>query len=342
MKTAILLFACLVSLISCDDRGANSSVPPARTDTTSHSYDWQVEKIGTRSGQIYDVEALSDNEVYVCGRIKFDSTGTIGANGRIIEPFNVARKLHDTWTYYLAPSPTGAIGSYEFYSIKIFNLEQVWICSAGGFVIYQNGRLTGGHTLVVNRAFIVVGKFFGWYYDLYIPKAPGSMYHYNRGLISVISYPVADLIAAGFEHGDEIIFSIEADDGTKAMILKKDGTMNIFDVVKNQSATKAVWCDERGVIYFCGVSGMFRYDHESVTKINIGAGLNDVRGRAWNDIYAVGSASRLYHFNGATWREIGKRGEWDYVLNKIALSEKNIFITAYNEFGEFLITGKRR
>jgi hypothetical protein len=108
------------------------------TDTTSHNFTWQIDKLGIGAGTIlYDVAIVSENPplVYAVGEIYLrDSTGQV-------DPirYNFAIWNGTTWSIQRIPYYYQGQAFYNpIQSVFVRGLNDIWFCGNG--VVHWNGN----------------------------------------------------------------------------------------------------------------------------------------------------------------------------------------------------------
>ncbi len=133
--------AMILAFTQCSDD--EPTKPPVITepDTTSNDFVWDITQIGVRHTALYDVEAISDTDVWICGEIHFPDTCQNDSSGNIIRPFNIAHWDGKQGTFSRLHWNKDNPNEFNpVYGIKAFTSKEVWFSAGGEIVCLLQGE----------------------------------------------------------------------------------------------------------------------------------------------------------------------------------------------------------
>lgn len=290
-----------------------SSYVPVRTmETTSHIIDWQAEFLGDGSGsELYDVAIVNDTLVYAVGDLyKSDSLG-----GFDPERYNLAIWNGRSWRLErVTVMFRGNLITDVLEGIFARAANDIWVIS--GVAIHWDGirwtpfdyrTITGFDSLSATKCWVSDDG------DLYAVGRGGTLVSYSRGTwrryepgTRVDINDVWGGTPAGFT--DPVVMCVSSEwsvpSEKRAFCLLRNGSITELGGLDQNLRLQSVWFDAHSPVYVVGDwvqrlqgDGRWRVD-ASISPYT----LTRIRGRAANDLYAVGAYGELVHFNGQTWQ----------------------------------------
>ena len=293
--------------LSCN-KDAPPQPPLVPPDTTSHSFQWQLDTLGDGASSILrDVAIVNDTLVYAVGELyKHDSLG-----GWDPIPYNLARWNGTKWqmirvNFYIfcgqpqtTPCPTQGL--------LAFSPTDIWITS-------NNSQVARWDGLTERDIFCVPGSTGEmWGTDstsLYVVDGNGQVCFWNgqtwARLVSRTSANINDIWGVVEPNGQRTILlaaSNRYSAGEKKLLsLNASGSV---DSLAWSPGTKlnTVWFASKDKL-FVGGDGAYSGTPSSWTGIAVlaSAFTTRIRGTAQNDVVAVGAFGSCSHFNGDTWK----------------------------------------
>ncbi len=327
--------------------------PPSNNaaDTSSHTFDWEVIPIGEYRTALMDIAALSDTDVWICGKIWTKETGTLDSTGKEIPAYNFGRwngSRLELFRLYWPICGTGVSLPAQADAVFIRAKDDVWFAAMGNVV--ANWRAKYIATWCVPRS--------EW-----------------KGMYTQITSIHSNMLFAGIEG------CLTQFDGIRFMGLQTNTLKNINDVwtlndttlcvasdwsssVNNETLIlrvvggnveqwsdttmrpggHSVWFDGKGTIYLVG-GWLQRWNGKKWDELKNPSWsyLMSVRGTAWNDVFIVGHFGTIMHFNGKTWKLLTEvEPTRSLIFYKIVYIKDNAFIIGNDDQGQFFIYHGRR
>ena len=239
-----------------------SNILKANTmDTTSHNYVWTIDTIGSFGSSLFDVFAISENDVWAVGEI---DTG-------VYPPFNAVHWDGQQWElkriyFYLCPnenSPT----SYPIQAIFAFSENSIWFTRGASFVHWDGNEFI--HDCSMNSMIDgSIQKMWGkGPQDLYAVGYYGTIIHYNGSnwdkLESGTQLRLTDIW--GLSGND--IYAVGADmSSLDNAVLHYDG-ISWKQLPTDQNRKVAVWGTSPSNMYFAG-DGVYHYNDGNYKSIH--------------------------------------------------------------------------
>ncbi len=274
-------------------------------DTTSHEFTWQTFTFGGANGSSYlrDVAIINENDIWAVGEIHTEDTDQWNEDStEWIQPYNAVHWNGQEWELRRILYRNGF---WDIHSLLAFSSNDIWF---EGFVHFDGESF---NSLPIPNILI------GWQInsmwglsseDFYVVGNGGNIAHYQNGTWTKIEsgtelhfrdisgyggriYTVAAKLFSGV---NSELYKIENDETTLV-----DGT-NI-----GLSSVTVYVLKEKLYVY-----GYYRLVHTEGTEgwkeesepVNFD-GFSKIRGTGYNEIAAAGSYGKIYHFNGASWKE---------------------------------------
>ncbi len=312
MKRYILLFLSILLLIGACSKNTSEPPQPAGSDTTSHSFTWTLDTIGTRSSYWLDVAIVNENDIWAVGEIHTTETDTFDSLGSWVPPYNAVHWNGSEWALMRIPfkifcnQPTTQITPAK--SVLAFASNDIWI-TAGSQITHWNGNqfnLLECIPVSVNKMWGTSGN------DIYVVGAIGGIAHYNgsswQKLDSGTEADIQDIWGAQDPLSNEYyilcaVANTTSSGDRKIVRIFNDGTVDTLNW-KPERRALSIWFNEPNTIFASGDGVFFRHQQEpwqldetlpSYTKERI-------RGTDINDIFVVGHFGLVGHFNGLNWR----------------------------------------
>lgn len=287
-------------------------LPEPGRDTTSQNwvFDPPVLLGGAQSSALYDVAIVNDSLAYAVGEVYlYDSLGQIDPL-----PYNLAKWSGNQWELErVTVDFRGNQITPPLEGIFTFSPNEIWL--VGSLPIYGDGTTWTMYDLrtTVDPA-ISVSKAWG--------NSPSSMYFVGRNgsiarfdgaswqklesgttvdLRDVWGNPDAShLWACGLRSDNlESVFLQNSGQGWTT-IWKRDGPTAILPY---EISVTSLWNGE--ALFLSTGRGVFRVGQDDTLKIvTLPSFPYKIRGTAGNDVVVVGDNAMVWHWNGATWKEL--------------------------------------
>ena len=304
LQSIVLILIVVVSsfFATCDDEPSNP--PPQQIDSTSHSFVFFTDTLGTVLSRVNDVFCLSETEAYAVGLFYVrDSTG------KVIDSLtcNFARWDGVKWKLErVAPLFNGSPSFGENYSVFAFNDHDLWLAPAqhwNGFEwkIYDVNGISTGRTRKIwgSRS-----------NDVWFAGENGSIMHWDgerfvrKGEITTAAncdiWGWKDTIYVAVTDYDRVT-------GNRGYLVRIVNGSYVEKQFLDNGEQVSVWgmngtwyaggC--HSAIFFRKTGGLWNRVPLSITKC-----IQAIRGTALNNVYIATSGRNLFHFNGISWREI--------------------------------------
>jgi hypothetical protein len=320
--------------------GTSNTISAQTLAPTNHNFTWQTFLLGDgNNSSLYDVAIVNDTLIYAVGEMYLrDSTGAIGDT-----PYNLAKWDGRTWeTKRVTVSTRFGFITPPLEGIYAFSPTDIWVIATDPIhgdgtnwvdydirVILQNGGLT-------------VSK--GWgtsSSNMYFVGRSGNIVHYNgttwRRLESGTTTRIND--AWGVVNpvtGKEEVY---CSGGDRLVRIRNTA---VVDLVWSTNRTRdGIWTNFGHPIFTAG-DGVFENSAGLWRQVNIGASIytNAIRGKALNDLVAVGDFGLLAHFNGVTWEAFFQNSGGDYY--NVGMLENIVVAAGEMNARGLLIIGRRQ
>ena len=350
---AILAVACTDSEPPAPDDGDNTIV----LDTTSHDFVWDITQIGIRHTMLFDIEAISDTDVWICGEIHFENTYRYDSLGNYIKPFNLAHWDGREWTFIRLQWPDDLPLEVDPVSaIKAFSCNDIWFHTGRKIAHMKNGENSfwelpyekGGTRLME-----------GMPNDLYFAGSGGKLMHFDGTEFRMLNSGTDKDIQDMWSVGKTVLcvadnWSEHSNNETLVLKLENGGVSQWRDTAMYKGMC-GIWAPDMRNIFFAG-PGVLQYNPDNVGVYRAKSGwithqlpfngfLMKIRGTALNDIFVGGHFGAIQHFNGYTWRYYQEAApyEREYVLRLLCYIPNHVFFVGDDKAGvSYVIHGKRR
>jgi hypothetical protein len=316
----------------------NSNKLSATTmDTTSHNFTFETFTFGEHDASfLWDVAIIDENNILAVGEIYInDSLGNPDP-----KLFNLIKWDNSNWNiervYY---NYQGANYLAPLQSIYGFTLNDIWVGS--NQPMHWIGSIWQKWDLVGNIWDGWINKIWGSNSnDLYIVGDGGNIAYYNGSSWSKI--------ASGTETRINDVWGIISNDnktilycpvstffvpGDKKILKVIDGRVDSVSWNRDVRLYSA-WAVNENILYVCGegvyVNRFGVWNEIDLYPVETGS----VRGNGSNDIFIVGDAGSIFHFNGVSWKMLSTPNNKSY--SKIAV-KGNIVVICGNYQGQGLI-----
>jgi hypothetical protein len=309
-----LLIVFILSSAGCKKE---SSTEPIAADTSSHNWTFTCEHLGDGASSIvYDVAIVNDTLAYAVGDLwRLDSTGQFDPKRYNLAVWN-GRAWHlDSAPYYYDGQPL----YNELFAIKVFNEHDIWL--GGNGVIHWDGKTSfqPAEALVPLWGPEYVEGIWGTSSsDIWFVGGAGNVVHFAAGrwikVQSGTTLNFQDVYGGSSEsignpRGLVLAVASNVYQGADRRIVALDGmSATALSDAPIDDALFGVWFDPGRTCYVVGrgvyskpLRGGNLWAREPVDSSS--TTINAVRGNAWNDILAAGTAGKILHFNGKSWRE---------------------------------------
>ncbi len=359
-KTLPLLITGVVLINACSDDPPPAPPNEKPPDTTSHEISWSVSYLGDAETVLSKLFAVGDSIVYVVGRIRVrDSVGKLVS-------YNAARwDGGDTWSLLQIPvliCGTDISDPIELRTGFGYDEQKLHFFTAAKSI----QRIDTGYVTDCELQFKLYGSIQNVFAysedDYYIVGGNSTVIHWNgMGFIreeTGTRWETRDIY--GNEH--ELWVVAGTPSARKGGVIHKlrQGSWGAVDSLSDggNRSVGSVWCDERsyqngGFVILAGRGIWYRdttWRRPPNTVTSGGAPhLGDlyfsaVRGRARNDVFAVGDFDIVAHYNGRTWAWYPEIYNYPNggILTSIALTKEDVFISRAHADGKGRIIHGRR
>ena len=318
MKHSSLLFLLALAALLLWQCSKNTSEPPlpAGPDTTSHSFTWTLDTIGTRSSYLLDVAIVNENDIWAVGEIHTAETDTVDSLGNWVPPYNAVHWNGSEWEFQrifvnFRGQPTW-VALQGVFALKdgnvIFSSGLPYLPEANGWKLYHLWDMG-----VLDDEDGSVYRIWGTSLsNLYFAGSKGTIVHYNgsswQKLDSGTEATIQDIWGAQDPISNEYyilcaVANTTSSGDRKIVRIFNNGTVDTLNW-KPERRALSIWFNEPNTIFASGDGVFFRHQQEpwqldetlpSYTKERI-------RGTDINDIFVVGHFGLVGHFNGLNWR----------------------------------------
>jgi len=320
-------------------------VPP---DTTTHNYEWTVQQFGTGAGSsyLYDVFAISKDDVWAVGKITTNQQDSLGND---LDPYNAIHWDGQNWELrWIETEYRGDMIAPPLEGIYAFSPTDMWATSGipqhwNGlewtlYHLWDMGILAQGDGGVPN----IWGTSSS---NLYFAGRKGSLVHYDGSdwtkLDSGTDLRLTDI--CGFEDGNFAIVGSNSATNENIFIVKKDNNSTQFEYDTNRK--KGIWGTDINNIYAVG-AGLFHFNGDTLIMIQWPNNIPQIfveslRGTASNNIFASGHFSFIMHFNGKSWYYYEDL-YGDANLYAISVLEDEVFAVGADGYNAYIYHGKKK
>jgi len=358
MRSVALLtssFWLLLFISSCHKNEPCTTCPPGGPDTTSHSFNFTQYTFGGSGGSsnFNDVAILADTLVIAVGEVYLtDSTGQVDD-----QPYSIAKWNGTAWSLErlydlqnnLIPNVRGVLA---------LSASDIWLADGG--VYHWNGvspqvdksfdriSLIGGveNGQSINRVWGLSSK------DIFGVGYGGMVAHYDgftwTKLESGTTIDLRDVWgssdgsvvwASGWSNDEGTSVLLGYDGKSWKTVWRRDGSASVSPF---GTFVTSEWGDSP--VYFATGRAVFRVgQQDTVSVASLPWFPYRIRGSAGNNIALAGDEGMIWHFNGATWKDLNEHA--GQPLYSIAVSQNLIVAVGVETaigFGAALIYMGRR
>jgi len=267
-------------------------------DTTTHNFTWTTYNIGYISSVLYDVFALSNNDVWAVGEIYSDSG-----------EYNAVHWDGNTWQLVnIEAEYLGNLGSPPMFGIYGFSNNDIWANPSvpwhwdGNewiqYHLWDMGILDpndGG----VSHMWGTSSS------NIYFAGEKGTLVHYDGSnwikLNGGTDLTISDIW--GFQD-DYLVANAGSSSPLEVyLLIYKDGILERS--ISNPYLTGDLWGTSLDNIYVVG-NAILHFDGDSLHTLDWPSGIpvqtiHDIRGSSDNNVFMVGTNGLVAHFNGSSW-----------------------------------------
>lgn len=283
-------------------------------DTTSHQFSFDSVLLGDGgSSVLYDVAIINDMLVYAVGAVYLrDSLGKLDPN-----PYNIVKWNGSAWLLMRIPF-VGACSAVTYPPIKAIcalSQENILLTNGGSVVTYDgtnasmdcrmNSMLVGA----INKI-CAVGPG-----DIYAAGNSGTIVHYsNESWQKLESGTATDLRDITGEIGGQFVWTCGySNDLSQSALLEYNG-QSWSTVWTREGASTAPYGDLVSSVtvigrslYLTSNSGVFRQSAtasfaDAQCVLSLPSFPYRIRGSSANNVFVVGDYTRIWHYNGLTWK----------------------------------------
>jgi len=339
---AIILALLIIPIVIINPGCKKSTEPPPDVppDTTTHNYEWTISQFGTGAGSsyLYDVFAISEDDVWAVGKITTNEQDSLGND---LDPYNIIHWDGTQWNLERNLYSGIAVPGQAVFG---FNENELYVVAGSTF------KWDGISWTDLNVPFGIfdgnVNKFWGTSSsNLFFVGGNGTLVHYNGSdwtkLDSGTDMNIGDI--CGFDDGS--FYCVAGTDIAQPneFLIYKDGQLQNI-ILHNENSKNSLWGSSTTDIYAVG-EGIFHYNGNSlqmkewpndVPKIL----MSSVRGTASNNIFICGHFAFIMHYNGMDWYYYEKL--YNHItLKSISVLENQVFVVGTDGYNAYIYHGKK-
>lgn len=311
-------------------------------DTTSHNFTFETFAFGEHDASfLWDVAIIDENNILAVGEIYLnDSLGNPDP-----KLFNLIKWDNSNWNIeriYYNYQGTNFLAPLQ--SIYGFTLNDVWVGS--NQPMHWIGSTWQKWDLVGNIWDGWINKIWGSNSnDLYIVGDGGNIAYYNGSswikVVSGTETRINDVCGIISKENKTILYCPVSSffvPGDKKILKVIDGRVD--SVYWNRDVRLySAWAVNENILYVCGeeayVNKFGVWNEIDLYPVETGS----VRGNGSNDIFIVGDAGAIFHFNGVSWKMLSTPNNKSY--SKVTIKGNLVVICGYYQ-GQGLIEIGRR
>jgi len=292
-------------------------------DTTTHNYTWTTYNIGYISSVLWDVFALSNDDVWAVGEIYSDSGeyNAVHWDGNEWQLINIEVEYlghlvsppmngiygfsnNDVWT------ATGSPWHWDGYSWIFYHLWDM------GILAQEDGGVP--HMWGTSSS------------NMYFAGEKGSLVHYDGSnwikLESGTDLNLTDII--GFNNDHYCVIASSLNQQKYELLIYQDRQL-IRKIQDSQYIKGSLWGSNPDDLYVVG-EGLFHFDGDSLKLMEWPTSvpsyfMSAIRGKASNNVFAVGNFCTVLHFNGNTWHYYPQLALNEHCFG-VSVTENEVFI----------------
>jgi hypothetical protein len=349
-RLSLVIVAIMLVVFSC--RHATEPPPPCSppVDTTSHSYSWQEWRFSDQSGYsslLLDVAVLNDSLAYATGELYFqDSAGVYPSTA----PLNLARwEAGKGWTFHRLLYHPACADTFRWpmasRAIFSFSASDVWVGMDGSQIASWNGT---NETSLRCGLGVYIEKLWGFSAsDLWAVGDDGNMAHFDGLSWTQVASGTTTTLLDIWGRGNKVWACGYQSDYARSVLLNSPdhGSSWHADWVNESTSFSkspfgelagSVWASEQ-YLYVAGNRGVFRTPIDSVPNpsntllvLPLARAAHRIRGTADNNIAACCDDGSVWHYNGASWKQVVPPGVDGQPLHGIAISDNLIVAVGYD------------
>ena len=313
-QSCIIIFVLIVFLAcSCNDSTTGSEDNPP--DTTSHSFRWRLDTIGTTSSYLLDVTIIDENDIWAVGKIHTDETGRLDSLGNWIQPFNATHWDGEKWELLRLPVRTSydSITYGPINTAFALNDTNIWMFARAGSYIHWDGQ--SWTTQFVSERQGAISRIWGTSANnLYFVGTNGNITRFDgqlwQKLNSKTDLDIQDIWGAYRRwNGTYEVLALASNRflNQDLTVLRIDGPhVSVIDTTGLRLSQSGIWFDPSKSYYIAG-DGLFAKKTIGDAKWQEASNFplvyqQAVRGNSWNDVFVVGDFGLVSHFSGLTWK----------------------------------------
>ena len=339
---SVIFIIILINLIYPGCKKSTDPPPVLIPDTTTHNYEWTVHQfgIGAGSSYLYDVFAISEDDVWAVGKITTNEQDSLGND---LDPYNVVHWDGNEWNLDRVLYSGIAVPGQTVFG---FNENEVYIVAGSTF------RWDGTTWTDLNVPFGIfdgnVTKFWGTSSaNLYFVGGNGTLVHYNGSdwtkIDSGTDMNILDIL--GFDDGTfYCVAGTGINQPNELLIYNNNGQLE-RKITHHKNLKRSLWGNSKTNIYAAG-EGLFHFDGtDSLRMVEWPPGvpkyfMGSVRGTAKNNIFIVGAFGFVMHYNWLTWYYYEDL-YMDNSLRSISVLENEVFTVGLGGNQAHIYHGKK-
>ena len=309
-------------------------------DTTSHNFTFETFTFGEHDASfLWDVAIIDENSIYAVGEIYMNDT--LGQPDP--KAYNAIHWDGSQWElkrimFYTFCGQQHK-NSYPASSVMAFSESEIWVSMNGDQVAkIDNGLQT--QTICMPWIFSINKIWGSRSNDLYVVGNNGNVAHYVSGTWSRIESGtetrINDVWGIISKENETILYCPVSSffvPGDKKILKILDGKVDSVSWNRDVRLYSA-WAVNENILYVCGegayVNKFGVWNEIDLYPVETGS----VRGNGSNDIFIVGDAGAIFHFNGVSWKMLSTPNNKGY--SKVAV-RGNIVVICGNYQGQGLI-----
>jgi hypothetical protein len=273
-------------------------------DTTSHNFVWEIDTLGDYGSYLNDVTIVNEDNVWVVGEIRTDSTY-----------YGAARWMGDHWELLHLKGPGIPTTSIRPRGIWYFSEDNIWFAS--GSIYHWDGTET---SMLWQRDLDTdetVEKI--WASDqnnIYFVGKEGLIVHYDGSEFEKMEsgHDVRLICVSGTPDGEYVFiggYSFVLPVKTQAIMIHNGQVEELYYSEDLTASPENGYGAVSGVsvygdtAYFVTYAGLWKYNFREDTSIVLeelqNYGYRHLNVQNANDIFCLGGGFNYVHYNGSTW-----------------------------------------
>jgi hypothetical protein len=305
------------------DLAKSEVVNTTTMDTTSHEFTWELNSFGIYPSTLFDVAIIDEDDIWAVGEIHTSETDRFDSLGNWVPPFNALHWNGHEWELkHIRTNACGGVIYPHIRAIIAFLPDNILFAHVDGSITHYDGYNFTNDCSLINQLNGSVNKIWGVSdNDFFVVGWNGFIAHYDGTAWQKLeSNTEVDLLDVWGSPDGGVVWACGYKDfvGTVLLKITGDRVEKVYDdndywyTIRQDSLSgvlTSVWTDRENILFLVSPNGMYRAPTETrgeARRFALNGGYfpgfpRCLRGRAINDIFAVGDFSFIGHFNGHQW-----------------------------------------